>query len=279
MPELPEVEHARTLLEAALVGRTLDRVHVTKDVFVFDQVTPHRVKKAMQGRRVSAVRRHGKVHWLELEGEGPDVVVRLGMTGQWRSKDDDPLVLDASPAEIDRTWPPRFTKLRLEVDGAELAFTNPRRLGRVLLRDDVRNQKPVCDLGFDAHDGLPSVKAFLALLAKRKRANVKGLLLDQKFAAGVGNWIADEVLYQAGIDPHRSVGDLYEEEAKSLRSKLRHVVRKAVSVGARKTKFPKSWLFHVRWGKNEEARTHDGHALRFETIAGRTTAWVPTKQR
>jgi formamidopyrimidine-DNA glycosylase len=107
---------------------------------------------------------------------------------------------------------------------------------------------------------------------------VKGLLLDQAFTAGVGNWIADEVLYQAGIDPRRPAGDLDADEVKRLRAKLRHVVRKAVDVDAEKDRFPRTWLFHRRWGKEEGAVTARGERIEHITVAGRTTAWVPTHQ-
>ena len=108
---------------------------------------------------------------------------------------------------------------------------------------------------------------------------LKGLLLDQGFAAGVGNWIADEVLYQAGLDPRRRAGELSDAERARLRLKLRHVVRTAVRADARKDRFPKSWLFHHRWGKNRDARTSRGELIEFLEIGGRTTAWVPSRQR
>ena len=81
-------------------------------------------------------------------------------------------------------------------------MTDGRRLGRILLRDDPQAEPPVAKLGFDPLLAMPPPKRFSELIRARG-ANVKSLLLDQSFAAGVGNWIADEVLYQAGIDPRR----------------------------------------------------------------------------
>ncbi|MGA1045319.1 MAG: hypothetical protein ACO3ZY_08980, partial [Phycisphaerales bacterium] len=57
------------------------------------------------------------------------------------------------------------------------------------------------------------------------------------------------------------------------------VVRIAVEAKSVSSRFPKRWLFHRRWGKDASATTHDGRPLRHETIAGRTTAWVPGVQR
>ncbi|MFK7985437.1 MAG: DNA-formamidopyrimidine glycosylase family protein [Sandaracinaceae bacterium] len=279
MPELAEVEHARTRLERVAVGRVLERVVCAEDDIVFaSEGGAGACRRALTGKRVEFAHRRGKYHWLVLSS-GPHPVFHLGMTGTWREPDDRPLVLSSSPKEVDRAWPPRFTKLHLVFDdGGELAMTNARRLGRVFLKDNPRNDKPVGALGFDPWTDMPSLADFRSLLVRRRRAVLKGLLLDQKFAAGVGNWIADEVLFQAGIDPRRRVGSLSDPEVAALHRTLRRVVATAVGVDARKDRFPASWLFHHRWGKNADAKTAGGDAIEFVQIAGRTTAWVPSKQ-
>ena len=125
---------------------------------------------------------------------------------------------------------------------------------------------------------MPDLATFRRLVAAR-RGNVKGLLLDQGFAAGVGNWIADEVLYQARIDPRRRVESLAADEVALIRRRLAAIVRTAVRVNSVSERFPRTWLFHHRWGRDASARTHDGRPVRHVTIAGRTTAWVPGVQR
>jgi formamidopyrimidine-DNA glycosylase len=201
------------------------------------------------------------------------------MTGSFRVPDRAALPLATGPRPGETAWPPRFTKLRLRFDdGSELAFTNARRLGRLRLREDPETEPPLSRLGFDPLLDLPGPRTFQRLLARRQ-ARIKGVLLDQSFAAGVGNWIADEVLYQAGIDPRRRADDLDEAEVRRLRSKLDHVVKRAVAVDADKTRFPRTWLFHRRWGKNAEARTARGESIEHVVVAGRTTAWVPAVQR
>jgi formamidopyrimidine-DNA glycosylase len=108
---------------------------------------------------------------------------------------------------------------------------------------------------------------------------MKALLLDQTFAAGVGNWIADEVLYQARIDPRRPARTLSPREASRLRGRLHAVLATAVRLGADGDRYPRTWLFHHRWDRDPLARTASGARLRWETIAGRTTAWAPAIQR
>ena len=136
----------------------------------------------------------------------------------------------------------------------------------------------VASLGFDPLLDPLSPAAFRAAV-QRRAAPIKAVLLDQSFAAGVGNWIADEVLYQARIDPRRRANMLSDDEVLSIRRALSTVIRTAVRVGADKSRFPKKWLFHVRWGKAAHAVTADGHSISHATVGGRTTAWVPTLQK
>ena len=180
----------------------------------------------------------------------------------------------------DDGWPPRFTKLVVTLDeGGQLAWTDARRLGRIRLRRDPRTEPPVSRLGFDALDGLPSVDALVGLLAERA-APVKALLLDQAFAAGVGNWIADEVLYQARIDPRRRAHTLTAAEIGRLRARLRSVLTTAVRLGADGDRFPPKWLIHTRCSKRDRRpMTVRGERIRYLTVGGRTTAWVAEVQR
>ena len=162
--------------------------------------------------------------------------------------------------------------------GGRIAMTNARRLGRIRLQDDHERGKLIAKLGFDPLYEMPSKRAFVPMLQKRKGV-LKAVLLDQGFAAAVGNWIADEILYQAGIDPQRPASSLDDAEAGRIHAKLRDVIKKACDVDADKDRLPKSWLFHHRWGKDADATTSRGEKIEHLTIAGRTTAWVPSRQR
>jgi formamidopyrimidine-DNA glycosylase len=76
-----------------------------------------------------------------------------------------------------------------------------------------------------------------------------GEVLDQAFAAGVGNWVADEVLYQAKLHPARRSSSLTPDEVATLREKLIHVIETAVAHKHAGKPFPEKWLFHIRWNK------------------------------
>jgi len=280
MPELPEVEAARRLLTRAAVGRRIVSARVMPDPIVFQGVSPARIRRALVGRRVVAAHRHGKHLWLELD-ERPWPCFHFGMSGgiEVRGRQRQRLMVEGRRAR-EEPWPPRFLKLHLTLDdGDEIVFRDARRLGRVRLRHDPAAEPPISLLGFDALHDVPSPGRLAALFAKRA-APVKAVLLDQSFSAGVGNWIADEVLYQARIDPRRRTDTLTRAEIGRIRSRLRSVISTAVRAGADSDRFPRKWLFHTRWSKRLQSPvTVRGERIRYLTVGGRTTAWVAEVQR
>lgn len=277
MPELPEVETARRAAIAVAVGRRIVGVTVADDTIVFEQVTPERIRRALLGRQVRAVRRHGKHFWFELDRR-PWLSVHFGMAGGLHTARRQEVRLVSSGRRTEPAWPPRFAKLSLAFeDGHELVIADGRRLGRIRLRRDPATEAPIASLGFDALHGLPGTAQFREL-ARERAAPVKVLLLDQSFAAGVGNWIADEVLYQARIAPRRPVRSLSDRELDRLRARLRSVVRVAVDARADSDRYPRAWLFHRRWSARPGV-TVRGDTIHRETIGGRTAAWVPAVQR
>jgi formamidopyrimidine-DNA glycosylase len=265
LPELPEAEAARRLVQRVLVGRRLVEVAVRPDPIVFSGTSARRVAAWLRGRRVVAARRKGKHNWLELDRR-PWPAFHFGMSGDLH---------DYRRVE-DR---PRFWKLELATDeGRRVAFTDIRRFGRIRLLHDPASEPPISLLGFDPLEGLPPTAELHAVL-RRRQAPLKAVLLDQGVFAGVGNWIADEVLYQAELSPRRPAVSLTAAEVSRLRQKLHAIVRRAVHVGGDSDRFPPTWLFHHRWGRNADAQTARAERIIHETIGGRTTAWVPSRQR
>jgi len=264
VPELPEVETARRRAERALSGLRIAAVAAAPDPIVYHGVTPSRFAAALRGRRVLAVRRKGKHLWMELDRR-PWPLFHFGMTGSFA------IYRDGVPR-------PRFWKVEIAMeDGTRLAMPDPRRFGRIRLQERPEDEHPLASLGFDPLEGLPPARE-LAPRLRRRGGAVKSVLLDQSLFAGVGNWIADEALYQAAIDPRRPASSLAPREVARLRARLHAIVRRAVAVGADDTRFPRTWLFHDRWGREEGARTGRGERIVHLTIGGRTTAFVPSRQ-
>lgn len=278
MPELPDVEAARILAMRAARGRRIVRVWCADDPIVFERVPAARFRRALVGRRILDAHRHGKHLWFELDGR-PWPCFHFGMSGGIHTPDRKSLKLRSSRGHASNGWPPRFAKLRLSLDdGGELVYADARRLGRVRLRQDPSAEPPISLLGFDALVALPTTRVMAETLSTRA-APIKAVLLDQSFSAGVGNWIADEVLYQARISPARPARSLTSDEVRRVRAAIRLVVGLAVRVGSDSDRFPRSWLFHYRWGKLAGAVDARGRAIRYATIGGRTTAFVPAIQK
>ena len=196
MPELPEVESARALCEEHCLGATVVGVAFLEDGSfdekIFAGTTAKAFKAALMGRTLGVARRLGKHMWWEMHGGGAKTPVSLsplfhfGMTGAMSVKGEGAskyksFVVDTS------SWPPRFAKLVVTFDnGVSLAYTDPRRFGRVrLVAGDVEASPPISDLGFDPLLAMPPDAEFAAMYAARA-APIKAALLDQKIAAGVG---------------------------------------------------------------------------------------------
>lgn len=263
MPELPEVETWRRLAEHEAVSRTIREVRVAEDRIVMDEISPDELFHLLPGRKILGAERRGKHMWLEFDAPG-HLYLHYGMSGSLCAHDPDE--------------GPTHPKIALELDnGRWLTYRNPRRIGKVRFYENALRAKPIAALGPDPLvDQL--IPADIAAAFSGKKRPVKSALLDQRLFAGVGNWIADEVLYQARLSPHRACGTLSPAEIQKLLKTLQRILEKAVEVGADDTLFPKTWLFHHRWGKQAQ-QTYRGETLCFETIGGRTCAWAPERQK
>jgi formamidopyrimidine-DNA glycosylase len=282
LPELPEVESVRRRLQKALRGRRILSATAQPDPIVLDGTSPERLAQALRGRRVESVERKGK-HLFFVLDRRPWPLFHFGMTGWFHvdHEDRDPRVWGRrhGKAIVDPETPRKFVRLALEIEGGtRVTFTDPRRFGRIRLSQDPLGEPPLSRLGADVLDALPSARALEALLARRQ-APIKAVLLDQAVFAGVGNWIADEVLFQARLRPDRTAASLSPIEVRALRRTLGAVIRRAVAVDAEADRFPRTWLFHHRWGRNADAYTSRGDRITHATIGGRTTAWVPKVQK
>lgn len=250
MPELPEVERARTLIQEGALGRAIAAVDDT-DGYVCRPHGPGEIADAIEGRTFTAARRIGKSMWLQTDGgDGPDLGLHLGMAGR--------IVLTGTSSP--RGWD-RFTVTF--ADGGLLVLRDSRRLGRVVLDPDLTH------LGPDAEH--ISRAAFRARVGAGT-APVKARLLDQGVLSGVGNLLADETLWRAGLDPRRPAGDLDDEELDRLRRALRAATRSAHRLGGVHTG---ALIPHRRRGGTCPSC---GTALHRATVGGRTTWWCPVDQ-
>jgi len=277
MPELPEVETVRRILSRVLEGRRIVAAEFPPDPIVQSKLPEGSLHELVVGARVERVGRKGKFWWLELD-RSPWVFGHLGMAGWIRELGQDSIRLreHGNAPFDDENGRPRFLKMLLEAEGGgRVAMTDGRRLARLWIGNDPASALP--KLGPDMLLQ-PWTVGDLAAKLKGRSAPIKALLLDQTLFCGVGNWIADEVLYQAGIAPHRQAGEISGEELSRLLTSLSEILQLAVEVGANSDQYPNSWLFHARWGGAKGQDTLEGASIQRQTVGGRTTAWVPTRQ-
>lgn len=193
------------------------------------------------------------------------------------------------PGETDQ-WPPKYWKFILETEGnsaTHVAFTDPRRLGRIRLVDcpgkDIRNHSPLKENGPDPVVDVDTfTEDFLRGKMKKRHVPVKALLLDQTMISGIGNWVADEVLYQARLHPEQYSDDFDDKQVKTLHQAIRHVTQIAVDLLGDSDKFPDDWLFNHRWGKGGKGSAStlpSGEKLAFITVGGRTSCYAPGLQK
>ncbi|GAA4348909.1 Fpg/Nei family DNA glycosylase [Angustibacter luteus] len=272
MPELPEVESARAVIAELALGRRIVDVDDT-DTY---ECRPHRpgdIRAAMVGRRLTAAHRRGKTMWCETSGAGrsrtpgPVLGLHLGMSGKIVA-----VAPDGQENDGGDYWQrgreqgdQRFTRFALSfADGGGLLLVDPRRLGRVRLDPDVEG------LGPDAAE--VTWEEFRALLS-RGTAPVKARLLDQNALAGVGNLLADQLLWHARVDPRRPVDSLTRPQVRRLYEAVHATIAEAVAGGGVHT------LEVVPFRKAGARCPRCGAAMQRGTVGTRTTWWCSREQR
>lgn len=218
MPELPEVETIRRDLEKEIVGRRIKTVEVKGRRSVRRHKTSAEFRAKLEGRRIGGVRRAGKYLLVDLDG-GDVLVVHLGMSGQLlRVKSaKDPLA--------------RHTHVIITfTQGGQLRFVDPRTFGELFVTstEELGAAVPeLAHLGFDPLEDVMSWARFGVMLADRHSA-LKGLLMDQKFVAGIGNIYSDEILFAAGLRYDRPSDSLSAQEVRRLYRAMVETLSEAV---------------------------------------------------
>jgi formamidopyrimidine-DNA glycosylase len=262
VPELPEVEAYRRLAEGA-VGRPVERAVVGDRRFVRGHSAPRQLTAALAGVTFTRARRHGKLLVLDMGGpaDGRTLGLRFGMTGR--------LLLDGRAGvehlvySSDRdvsAWD-RFTvHFR---DGGRMVVRDPRLLGGVELDPDESALGP---------DALLVTAAQLRRALEHSVVALKARLMDQHRLAGVGNLIADELLWRASLAPHRRSGSLTPAEHRRLHRHLHHTLELLIARGG-------SHLGDLMPERMPGGRCpRDGTELLRSTVGGRTGWWCPRHQ-
>lgn len=192
--------------------------------------------------------------------------IHLGMTGK-------------THVEPARFLPAKHDHLALYQRKRALVFTDPRQLGHVRFYHGSAEPDwwPSDTPEIASRDfGGNSVARFLD---RHRHAPIKAVLLMQDGFPGIGNWMADEILWRARILPSKRSGKLTFAEKHSLLKSTKFVVNKSLqTLGRNFSDPPKNWLIHQKWKRDGICPIHRT-PLRHATIGGRTTAWCPRCQK
>ena len=264
MPELAEVEYFRKRWDVG-TGQRVDHVSLHDDKRIFRGSDPAALEGALRGAMLLGSEARGK-QMLFRFSHAAWIGVHLGMSGRLG-------------VEAPDFAPGRHDHLVLFQKRQALVFSDPRMFGRV--RFHCGKSAPTWWTSLP-----PAVtsREFTAVrlrevLQKRALVPLKALLLMQEIFPGVGNWMADEILWQARLHPRMMAGALDAVKQRKLWRATRAVCRVALkTIGRDWSDPPADWLIHERWKKAGRCPEHRT-PLERATIGGRTTAWCPRCQK
>jgi formamidopyrimidine-DNA glycosylase len=264
MPELPEVESARTVIERHGLRRRIADVD-DSDTYVCRPHAPGEIRHALLGSELVTAMRRGKSMWC-LSSEAVTLGIHLGMSGKI-------VIADANGTEIDggdyweggrKPGDYRWARFTLTFDdGGRLMLVDPRRLGRIRL------DPPIGQLGPDAQR--ITAAQFRAMLADSV-APVKARLMDQRKIAGIGNLLADEILWHAKIHPARAASSLTPLEQGRLFKATGSAIRTALRDGGVHT------LTIIPFRRRGSACPRDHAPMATGKVDGRTSWWCSVEQ-
>lgn len=219
MPELPDLEAVRSFLNPRLSGRTITQATVRIPVVV--RTSAKDFTSFLEGRRFESgepITRLGKFLLFALEGD-LRLVINPMLTGRFQY----------APPQIPRRTRTCFL-LALD-DGYELRYADERLMGKVYVvpAAGLQNVPQIAEVGPDVLNASVTEAVFSERL-KRYTGQIKHILVNQRFLAGIGNAYADEILWAAGIHPYRRRTTLTAEEMDRLYRAMHDVLAWATRV-------------------------------------------------
>jgi formamidopyrimidine-DNA glycosylase len=214
MPELPDLEVIAEVLGRVVAGRRIVAAEVLRPLVVRSLPDGQEPCALLTGREVRAVSRRGKFLLLELSG-GPWLAVNPMLAGRLRR----------GPHPL-RRLTRDYIALTLS-DGTDLVYHDTEGLGKVYVTERLDLVPGYTDLGPEPLAPENTAEAFLARL-KGFRGEIKGVLTRGALVAGIGNAYADEILFDAGVYPFRTVRSLSRAERLRVYESIRGVLARAV---------------------------------------------------
>ena len=271
MPELPEVESLRRFLVERCVGKEYARLELASFTALktVDVPLTHLI-----GRTVSDVVRRGK--FIAMESGGLWLAWHLARAGWLRWKDQVPAA-PARPGKGPLTLRLAFT----DGSGFELTEAGTQRKLALHVVKDLAEVVQIATLGPDPLSDEFSLEAFAAILAGAGRAQIKGVLRDQRTIAGVGNAYSDEILHAAKLSPFKPANGLSEDQVAqlyaALRTELGEAIARADGLAAKDLKGEKKSGLRVH-GRTGEACPVCGDTIAQVSFADSSLQYCPRCQ-
>ncbi len=264
MPELAEVEHSRRQWDPGL-GHLISEVLIARpEIRVFRDTDTEILRQRLPGQRLLDSQARGKQMLFHFSND-LWLGVHLGMSGELRRED--------GPEETPR----KHDHLILRQASRALIFEDKRHFGRVRLHQGAEPPVWWNSLAPSVLSKEFTYEGTSKFLQRRRRTPIKAVLLMQEHFPGVGNWMADEILWRARVHPSTLAGALDEAQTRQVWEQVRWVSRTAVRIIDDNWSYPPDWLFTHRWEAGGECpRCHT--ALDRATVGGRTTCWCPQCQ-
>ena len=217
MPELPELEVVRDVLQRRVVGHTITAATLIPPggPIVARDLTHNGFEAGLSGSRIQAVQRRGKFLVFTLAVNGQPIFLALNpkLTGRLQ-------LVPASEKRMARTQ----MVLDLE-DGRQLRYIDQKQMGQLYLTPDLERVPEYAGMGPEALEiSLPEFRKRLRTF----RGEIKGILTRGAFVAGIGNAYADEILWAARLHPYRKRTQLSAPEVEALFDAMRRTLTEAV---------------------------------------------------
>lgn len=236
MPELPDLTILREAFEAALVGRSVEAWAAPQPLVVRGTTAE---AAALVGQTLIGVERRGKFLIFELRRDR--VIINAMLTGRLglarpraRSFTSTAVIMTFGPRATGvppdaATWTHGAEWIPAGEEAVELRYRDPTRMGKVYLMPvDVSRAVAGWDgQGPGADDPTLDLETWRQRIARRP-GEIKNLLKDQAFVAGIGNGYSDEVLWTARLAPFRKRSSLAPEEVDALHQATREVMPWAI---------------------------------------------------
>ncbi|CAA9299923.1 MAG: Formamidopyrimidine-DNA glycosylase [uncultured Friedmanniella sp.] len=268
---MPEVESLAVFLRERCVGRAIARVELTAFSALKTYDPP---LSALNGLEVDGVERHGK--YLDLSAQGLHLVFHLARAGWLRWKDQ----LPETPARPGKG--PLALRVRLDDgSGFDLTEAGTQRKLAVHVVADPQDIAMVATLGPDPLSPEFDEAALRAVLATAGRAQLKGVLKDQRTIAGIGNAYSDEILHAARLSPFKPSSSLTPEELgtlyRALKDELGGAIARAEGLAAKDLKGEKKSGLRVH-GRTGQPCDVCGDTIAEVSFADSSLQYCPTCQ-